>query len=130
MHVTSTYQRSIVSVTSPYQTGTMSTSEISLLIINSSIASGNEEENDSIEGGGDDSASASHLPGPPSLRLRWWVLLYSTITACLLALLVGTSLAFSSPVLLELTKLSDPDFRFSTRLSDIFGVSDFIKRCV
>lgn len=60
---------------------------------------------------------------PPDLRL--WTVLYAVLTACIMAFLVGTTLAYSSPALLELAQLQDAEFRFDTRLSDIFGVSDF-----
>lgn len=56
--------------------------------------------------------------------VRMWTVVYSVLTTCLLSLLVGASIAFSSPVLVELTQLQDPDFRFNTQLSDIFGVRE------
>ncbi len=74
-----------------------------------------KSSDDSIE----NAVAAATTDSPP---LRFWSVLYSTITSCLLTLLVGATLAFSSPVLLELTQLSDPDFRFNTRLSNLFGV--------
>lgn len=54
---------------------------------------------------------------------RLWTVVYSVFTACLLALLLGATLSFSSPVLVELSRLDDPQFRFNTELSDVFGVS-------
>ena len=58
-------------------------------------------------------------------RARLWSVLYCVLTACVMSLMVGATLAFSSPVLLELTQLQDPQFRFNVRLSDIFGVSNY-----
>ena len=56
-------------------------------------------------------------------RMRLWTTLYSVLTACILSLLLGTTIAYASPALLELRELPDPDFRFnSTLLLDLFGV--------
>ncbi len=54
--------------------------------------------------------------------VRLWSVVYSVLTTCLLALLIGATLSFSSPVLVELTQLEDPEFSFNTQLSDVFGV--------
>ena len=55
------------------------------------------------------------------LRLR--TVLYAVFTACIMAFLMGTTIAYSSLALLQLTQLQDPQLRFDTRLADIFGVS-------
>ncbi len=55
--------------------------------------------------------------------VRLWTMVYSVLTVCLLSLLAGVTLAFPSPVLVELLQLDDPQFRFDTQLADIFGVS-------
>ena len=65
--------------------------------------------------------------GPPSLRL--WTVVYSVLTTCLLALMVGTTISFSSPALLQLEQLDDPQLHLNTELSDLFGVSDRIIIC-
>ena len=54
--------------------------------------------------------------------IRLWTMVYSVLTVCLLSLLAGVTLAFPSPVLVELLQLDDPQFRFDTQLADIFGV--------
>ncbi len=54
--------------------------------------------------------------------LRLWTVLHAVLTACMMAFLVGITLTYSSPVLLELTQLRDPQFRFDTGLADLFGV--------
>ncbi len=54
--------------------------------------------------------------------VRLWTMIYSVLTVCLLSLLAGVTLAFPSPVLVELLHLDDPQFRFDTQLADIFGV--------
>ena len=54
--------------------------------------------------------------------VRLWTMVYSVLTVCLLSLLAGVTLAFPSPVLVELLQLDDPQFRFDTQLADIFGV--------
>ena len=59
----------------------------------------------------------------PKVPIRLWSVSYSVLTTSLLSLLLGATLAFSSPVLVELTQLEDTEFRFDTLLSDIFGVS-------
>ncbi len=54
--------------------------------------------------------------------IRLWTMVYSVLTVCLLSLLAGVTLAFPSPVLVELLQLDDPQFRFDTQLAEIFGV--------
>ncbi len=50
----------------------------------------------------------------------------AVITACIMSLLGGTTLSYSSSTLLELKDLPDPRLRFDTTLlSDIFGVRKF-----
>ncbi len=48
--------------------------------------------------------------------IRLWTMVYSVLTVCLLSLLAGVTLAFPSPVLVELLQLDDPQFRFDTQL--------------
>lgn len=67
------------------------------------------------------------LPAPSSVtvvrvRARLCTVVYSILTACVMSLLVGVTLSYSSPVLLELTQLSDQEFRLNTQLADLFGV--------
>lgn len=57
-----------------------------------------------------------------STSTRLWTVVYSVLTTCLLTILVGATIAYSSPALLELKELEDPKFRFNIQLSDIFGV--------
>jgi hypothetical protein len=52
-----------------------------------------------------------------------WTVVYSVLTVCLASVLVGTTLAYSSPAVLELKQIEDPDLKFNTHLSGIFGVS-------
>ena len=60
---------------------------------------------------------------PPASRIRLWTTLYSVFTTCIMSLLIGTTIAYSSPVVLELRQSPDPDFRLdSTLLLDLFGV--------
>lgn len=61
---------------------------------------------------------------PVKVPVRLWSMVYSVLTACFPSLLVGATLTFSSPTLVELTQLDDPDFRFGALLSDIFGVRE------
>ena len=58
----------------------------------------------------------------PASHLRLWTVVYSVLTTCLLAILVGATIAFSSPAVLELKQLEDPELRFDILLLDIFGV--------
>ena len=55
--------------------------------------------------------------------LRFRTVLPAVITASIMSVLGGTVLTYSSPTLLELRELPDPDLRFNTQLSEIFGVS-------
>ena len=55
------------------------------------------------------------------LRLR--TVFYAVFTACIMAFVMGTTIAYSSLALLQLTQLQDPQLRFDTGLADIFGVS-------
>ena len=57
-----------------------------------------------------------------SSELRLWTVLHAVLTASIMTFLVGITLAFSSPALLELTQLQDLQFRFNTGLADLFGV--------
>ena len=59
----------------------------------------------------------------PCAGVRLWSTIYSVLTSAMLSFLVGITLAYSSPALLELTQLEHQDFRFGSTLSDIFGVS-------
>ncbi len=54
---------------------------------------------------------------------RVWSTVYFALTTILLSLTAGISFSYSSPALLELAALDDPEFRFGSTLSDIFGVS-------
>ena len=63
----------------------------------------------------------SLLVKSPSMRL--WTVVCSVLATCLLTILVGATLAFSSPAVLQLKELEDPELRFNVQLSDIFGVS-------
>ena len=54
---------------------------------------------------------------------RVWSPVLSVMVASLPALLFGCTLGFPSPVLLDLMKLDEDEFRFDTLLSDIFSVS-------
>ena len=57
-------------------------------------------------------------------RERLWTTVLFVNIASLPALLVGCTLAFPSIALLDLSELEErPDFRLSTLLSDVFGVS-------
>ena len=55
--------------------------------------------------------------------VRLWTVVYSVLTTCLLAILVGATIAFSSPALLQLKELKDPNLRLDIQLLDLFGVS-------
>ena len=68
----------------------------------------------------DDSTDVSVSAKVP---VRLWSVFYSVLTTSLLSLLVGATLVFSSPVLVELTQLEDPEFRFNTLLSELFVVN-------
>jgi len=57
-----------------------------------------------------------------SSELRLWTVLQAVLIACIMTFLVGVTLAFSSPALIELTQLQDLQFRFNTGLADLFGV--------
>ena len=59
----------------------------------------------------------------PCAGVRLWSTIYSVLTSAILSFLVGITLSYSSPALLELTQLENQDFRFGSTLSDIFGVS-------
>jgi hypothetical protein len=63
-------------------------------------------------------------PTAPSMRL--WTVTYSVMTTWLLSLMVGVTLGFSSPAVLQLEGLADTELRFNMRLSDIFAVSRVI----
>ena len=53
-----------------------------------------------------------------------WTLLPAVVIACIMSLLGGTTLSYSSSTLLELNELANPHFRFDNALlSDLFGVS-------
>ena len=54
---------------------------------------------------------------------RTWSVLVSTVVASIIALILGASLGYPSPVLLELQSLEDPERRFGPSLSGLFGVS-------
>ena len=65
-----------------------------------------------------------HLQRPSrSHEISRGAAVYSVLTVCLASVLVGTTLAYSSPAVLELKQLQDPELKFSTHLSGIFGVS-------
>ena len=55
--------------------------------------------------------------------MRGWSTIYSVLTAALLSLIGGFTLGYSSPTLIELANLEDPELRFGNTLSDVFGVS-------
>jgi uncharacterized membrane protein len=59
----------------------------------------------------------------PGAKTRLWTVLYCVLISCMMSLMVGATLSYSSPALLQLTRLEDPQFRFNVRLSSIFGVS-------
>ena len=59
--------------------------------------------------------------------MRGWSTIYSVLTAALLSLIGGFTMGFSSPTLIELAKLEDPELRFGNTLSDVFGVSFFFE---
>ena len=53
-----------------------------------------------------------------------WTLLPAVVIACIMSLLGGTTLSYSSSTLLELKELPNSHFRFdNSLLSDLFGVS-------
>ena len=57
-------------------------------------------------------------------RERLWSTTISALIASIPALLVGFTIGYPSPALLELRAREVPDdFRFTTLLSDLFGVS-------
>jgi len=60
--------------------------------------------------------------------MRRWSTVYSVLTAALLSLITGFTMGYSSPTLIELAKLKDPDLRFGSTLSDIYGVSLIMNR--
>ena len=69
------------------------------------------------------SASSGAASTVPLTKMRLWTTLYSVVTSCMLSVLVGATLSYSGPVLLELEdERQPPDFRFNTVLSDMFGV--------
>lgn len=56
-------------------------------------------------------------------RERLWSTAVASAVACIPTLLLGFTLAFPAPVLLELTADSAPEkYKFGTQLSEIFGV--------
>ena len=73
-----------------------------------------------------DELEVEDLAVTTKVPVRLWTVVFSVFTACFLSLLVGATLTYSSPVLVELTQLRDPDLRFNTLLSDIFGVRDAV----
>ena len=54
---------------------------------------------------------------------RLWTVVYPVLTVCLASVLIGNTIGFSSPALLELQQLEDPELQLNTELSDLFGVS-------
>ena len=58
-------------------------------------------------------------------RERLWSTTVSALIASIPALLVGFTIGYPSPALLDLGDLPE-DFRFNTLLSDLFGVSFFV----
>ena len=56
-------------------------------------------------------------------ELRQRTVLYAVLTTYIMPFLLGTTIAYSSLALLQLTQLQDPQLRFDTGLADIFGVS-------
>ena len=60
--------------------------------------------------------------GTTRTRERLWSTTVSALIAVIPALLVGFTLGYPSPALLDLGDLSE-DYRFNTLLSDLFGVS-------
>ena len=57
--------------------------------------------------------------------VRLWTVVYSVLTTCLLTILVGATIAFSSPALLQLKELKDPNLHLDIQLLDLFGVSTY-----
>ena len=54
--------------------------------------------------------------------VRMWSTLYSVMTASLLSFILGTTLAYSSPTILEFTNPNNR-YHFSTTISAIYAVS-------
>ena len=54
---------------------------------------------------------------------RAWSTVLSTLVVCIMTFLMGCTLGYSSPVLLELESQEDPELRFDSVLAGLFGVS-------
>lgn len=57
---------------------------------------------------------------------RLWTTVMSTLVVCIMSFMMGCTLGYSSPVLLELESQEDPELRFNSFLSGLFGASSLV----
>lgn len=54
---------------------------------------------------------------------RVWTSVLSTLVVSMMAFMLGCTLGYPSPVLLQLENAAEPELRFNSVLSGVFGVS-------